>query len=749
MLRSARRGTASAFALAVVAAITSGLMAAVAGGAPPDGRKYELVSPPDKNGGDIVADSARTRAAGDGEAVGFISLAAFADAIGTSIATEYIAQRSTSRAPGSNGWATHAINPIQEGIPFRALAAQFEPKYEGEFSDDLDTGVFYSFGAVDGTQAVRDVGNLYLRTNLREPRAALSQLLSPCPLCEATRTPLPSLPQLSALANLRRTMLAGMSPNGGHVVFETVHSLTRDSASAQDGQCSLVAIEVQFCRVHVYEWDHGTLRLAGILPDGRGPADASVAGDGVGASHQQNRTPHVVSNGADGHTRIFFTQPTNASGQTSSELSGFQRIQASRAFSGNLFARIDGVSTVQLNESERTGGADAFAPAQFLDASVDGVRSFFKTSQALTDDALAGGTKLYMYDASKAADAPDNLTLLNHGGSEATGIIGASDDGHYVYMLVSGQLVRDGPPFGNQPGVFLWHDGALDFIGYMPDGTIINELVSTGTSYVLFPRQARVSPDGRHLLFSAIRGEGLTGYDHGSCASVHGSGCRELYLYSADTRQLRCISCRPGGERASAIADVQVRTNNSGTGTSWHETSALSDDGRYVFFSTPEALVLEDTNGRSDAYVYDTTTEKAHLLSSGRNAADSWFLDASADGHDAFFLTRERLVGWDVDSAYDIYDARVGGGFPEPVEAPPGCAGDSCQGLPGLAPAAGMAVSILSRGAGNAVERRRPRATACRRGFVKKRVRGKRKCVKRQRSQQRVRRAHAVQRRGS
>lgn len=758
MLRSARRGFVSAFALTAVAAMASGLMTAVAAGALPDGRGYELVSPPDKNGGDVLADSARTRAAVDGEAIAFASLGVFADAIGTSVATEYIAERSISAAPGSNGWKTHAINPTQEGVPFRALAANLEPKYDGEFSDDLNTGVFFSFGALDGTQSVKDVGNLYLRTDLRTPGAGVYQLLSPCLLCEATRTVLPPMPNLSALANLRRTPLAAMTPDGGHVVFETVHSLTSDSALAQDAQCDLFTIDAQSCRVHVYEWDHGTLRLAGILPDGR-PADVSLAGDGVGASHVQNRTPHVVSNGADGHTRVFFTQPTDALGQTTSELSGFARIQTSRAFSGNLFARLDGTSTIQLNESERAV-ADTFSPAQFLDASVDGTRSFFMTKQALTNDAPTPNTKVYMYDATKPARAPDNLTLLNPDigeGSEARGLIGTSNDGRYVYMIVEGQLVRGEPSIGNNPGVFLWHDREVSYIGYVSNDTSVSELLSTRSNYVLTPRQARITPDGTHLLFSTLSGEGLTRYDHGSCVSGLGPrpGCREMYLYSAETRQLRCVSCRPGGEPGTAMAQVMVRTNNSGAGTSWHETNALSDDGRYAFFSTAEALVPEDANGRSDAYRYDAAAGSAQLLSSGRSTADSWFMEASTDGRDAFFLTREPLVGWDADSAYDLYDARIGGGFPEPAIAPPGCsAGGECQGFAGVTPNAGNAATALFRGSGGLVERLRPRkrararARACRRGFVKRRVRGKRKCVKRQRSQ-RAKQARPVQRSGS
>jgi hypothetical protein len=68
------------------------------------------------------------------------------------------------------------------------------------------------------------------------------------------------------------------------------------------------------------------------------------------------------------------------------------------------------------------------------------------------------------------------------------------------------------------------------------------------------------------------------------------------------------------------------------------------------------------------------------LLSSGRDPEASEFIDASADGSDAFFLTAASLVPSDPGSA-DLYDARVGGGFPIPPSPIP-CEADSCQALP-------------------------------------------------------------------
>ena len=45
------------------------------------------------------------------------------------------------------------------------------------------------------------------------------------------------------------------------------------------------------------------------------------------------------------------------------------------------------------------------------------------------------------------------------------------------------------------------------------------------------------------------------------------------------------------------------------------------------------------------------------LVSSGTSGQESVFLDASAGGGDAFFLTAAQLAPEDVDSAFDVYDA--------------------------------------------------------------------------------------------
>lgn len=117
--------------------------------------------------------------------------------------------------------------------------------------------------------------------------------------------------------------------------------------------------------------------------------------------------------------------------------------------------------------------------------------------------------------------------------------------------------------------------------------------------------------------------------------------------------------------------------------------SAVSADGSRLFFTAADPLLpLSDSNGRADAYEWEaqgsgsctTAPGCLGLLSSGRSG-EATFAAASADGADAYFLTAASLLPADADGLTDLYDARAGGGFPEP-EPQIECVGDACQSPP-------------------------------------------------------------------
>lgn len=655
--------------------------ASAARAAPLDGRQYEMVSPSDKNGGDVAGIPTSTRAGSDGGAVSFLSYSGFADVTGAGLSFEYVSTRDEL-----HGWLTHAIQPKQQAEPSDA-AGSMQQFYQGEFSEDLSRGVFRAISPLTDAPNIAQARNmnLYLRTDLRSPGSGTYELLTD------STSPLPFT------TNTVRPWLAGASTDFRHVLFESQLNLTPDAPPPLP------------VRPRVYEFHDGSVRLAGILPDGSA-APSSAAGRG--AIGQKYTTGTMSRDGA----RIVFTAPVNASGSVTG--------------GSKVYLRENGVSTVEVSESERTdcagdptcGGNGVPEPspdpagsqvATYWGATPTASTVHFTSAERLTDDDENDTADLYAYDATRAASEPNNLRRLSVEdpgfGGDVKGVIGASEDGAYVYFVATGQLIDGAPTEGAGLGMddlYVGHDGELRHIGYIdPLDAVLNLGLA---AYNQRPQPARVTPDGRRMVFSSESGTGLTGYDHGvSCGAGALPGCDELYVYAADADngqgRLTCASCNPSGAAATADASSQATIGKGVVSFTAHRNQTLSEDGRRVFFTTGERLVAEDRNGGiADVYEYEVDTGAIRLISRGTGNAGSYFMDASKSGDDVFFVTRDRLVGSDRDSNYDLYDARVGGGFPELVAPDPPCVGDACRNPLGARPeAAAPGGSMTFVGGGN------------------------------------------------
>ncbi len=673
----------------------------------PDSRAYELVSPPAKHGVDVMGDPSRVRVASDGDAASFASLGGFGDVRGAGVGTDYVSERSSNPSPGTNGWATHAITPRQDPLTFLGVIRSLDSGWAGDFSPDLSAGVFSAWSPVTSEDPnVAHVENLYLRDDLRTPGAGHYRLLTPCPACGS-----PLIPQFI----LFPPQLVGTSGDFSHVVFESLLPLTPDASGSPN----------------VYEWANGTLRLAGILPDNACgtppcPAGGSTASASVGFGR------HVIS--SDG-SRITFTDTTT----------------------GQIYQRIDGSQTLAVSASERTDCADNAPcngtpepdpggpqPATFQIASTDGTRVFFTTSEQLTNDDHNPSVDLYVWDATRPSGQRLTRVSVDHNPvgtqGDVVGVLGIGDSGHDAYFSANGSQLVSGKPDPADQGIYAWHDGTVAYVGNLDhpqtDGGL--DYVDAGAV-----RAARVTPDGAHLLFVSHTGGGLLSahggvdIDQTHCAD----GCAEFYLYNAAGDTLACASCNPGGQSPTVSVDTFVRDGTGAATGSAHLGHSLSDDGRWVFFNTDDALVPGDANGKTDAYEYDAQSHDVRLLSSGTDPSNSFFMDASPDGRNAFILTRQQLVGWDTDSNYDLYDARIGGGFPDPVPPPLPCSGDGCRSPLGGSPSSPVvgstAVGTGDRGTKTAVKPKpkvvKSRVVRCRKGSVRKRVHGKVKCVKQKR----------------
>jgi hypothetical protein len=392
-----------------------------------------------------------------------------------------------------------------------------------------------------------------------------------------------------------------------------------------------------------------------------------------------------------------------------------------------LFARIGGTETVQLDAKPSSlSGNGPFGGGIFWGASADGSKAIFSAPGRLTSNSHAAG-QLYRYDTKARS-----LTNLTPGSiaPELQGVVGASEDETHIYFVAHGALTEEAENAAGEKAkagadnLYLYQEGkGIRFIGIL---SVHDEGAWSSAPSTL---SARVSPDGNQLAFTSTEAEKLTatngpesGYDNllaqgGGCeltgdnTLVGDPHCAEAFLYDAEANQLRCISCNPSGARPAGPARLPTWSNP------FEGPRSLSEQGWRLFFESLDVLDPGDRNKKRDVYefeaagtgtcndelsTFDPATDGClSLISGGRSSDESYLLDVSSDGRDAFFATREALLpGRDANENYDVYDAREGGGFVEPL-APPTCEAEGCKPPPSTPPPPPAPATPSFQGSGN------------------------------------------------
>ena len=647
----------------------------------PDCRAYEMVSPVNKGNADIevlLSGLAKLdQSSIDGNQLAYSSSTAF----GGSVSAPYTSQYRATRDP-ENGWSTEPLNPPIGSVSVTDQAyLKFDSSYKA-FSADLSSGwLIHNYEPVLDECGVPGYVNLYRRAE----DGSFEALTTAQPASPAT--PHEYWPELQ-----------GVSADGTHAIFRANGRLTPNASKAAFSGNS----PIEQLYEHVSGEGCGDLRLVSVLPNGKASNSQTSAGTrnrpffGEG---RQNMVARAIS--ADGSRIIWSVSPVQVG-------------------PGPLYDRIDGERTVEISPG----------PARYWTASTDGSRVFYSV-----------GNELFEYNV-------DSETQIAIAGQfvESMGVAEASEDGSRLYFVSKEAIGGEG--IEGQRNLFLRSDtGAIDLVATLGgnDGQVF------GTEFIGVAigandpssRGTRTTPDGAHLAFTSSGS--LTGYDNADAAD--GRPDFELYLYDANDAKLACISCNPSGARPSgrlfeALSGslFRVSAKMAPSETQLYAPRALAEDGNRLFFESYEALVPRDTNGKEDVYEWERAAGAQEckeagaeiyvpssggclsLISSGQSASDSVLADASPDGRDVFIKTSSSLLPQD-SGLVDIYDAREGGGFPQPQETA-SCEGEACQGTPSP-PNDPTPASSAFEGAGN-VSEGVPRAS-CR----KPKVRRKDRCVAR------------------
>jgi phosphodiesterase/alkaline phosphatase D-like protein len=653
----------------------------------PDGRQYELVSPPSKDGAEVLGiagggqtptGGGPTQASEDGSSVTYVTDSPVSSSAPTNTySTQLLSMR------GAGGWSSQDISPPHENAA--GLDLNQGEEYRA-FSSDLSHAVLEPhYHAPQPPLApelhqklIKERTEIYLRN---DATGVFQALLTDEPLPEVS--------------------FEGATPDLKDVLFNTGASLDPRYPGASG----------------LYEWSDGHAQLVSVLPKGEPAAGGSLAGprDAISADGE-----HVIWAGSGG----LFTRDTETG--VTVQVDAPQGGGSPGGGGGLLAASKDGSRIFFNDQLELTPGATE-----------GGVYLYDLADGKLTD--LTPGT------------GPGHLEPETNPEAEIHALFtsfGANEDGTSLYEVTSLALTNvpnsageTAKETGGAANLYLLHEAP---VGSGSWRTVFIAGLSSADRFGYFhqhhqfdegslvAQSARVAPGGQYLAF--MSNKSLTGYDNRDASS--GQPDEEVYLYSAASNKLVCASCNPTGARPTGEFDtgeypqMPMDPNNIwehdwlaaaipgwtpfGTDSSTeYQPRYLSDSGR-LFFDSADALVPQDVNGEEDVYEYEPagvggcagTVGCVSLISSGLGAEASTFFDASATGGDVFFKTEDWLVPQDKDGVFDLYDARVcTSAAPCPAElalAPPCTTADSCRPAPSPQPGVFSApASATFSGSGN------------------------------------------------
>jgi len=583
----------------------------------PDCRAYELVSPVDKAGGDIIVQcevrcnrAALDQAAESGSKLTFSAFRAFGDAQSSPYSSQYLATR------GPNGWSTHGISPVQEGAtPFEILVLDVQFR---AFSPDLDQAWF-----THATEPVLAPGAIPGFVNLYRLDTGTGDYL-------ALTTKKPS----DVSGGNYEVELQGLSADGSKAVFRANGKLTANASARGLSQ--------------IYESDGGSPELVSLRPSNTAALQDATLGT-ADLGNPRGRLGSVFQAVSADGSRVFWSEPL---GSTNS----------------SLFVRIDGEETVAVSNGGEFVGADPTGSTALLRTGGGNLVEFDVDARQST--AIAGGvlgvsgfsrdlSKVYFVsteDLAEGATAGQPNLYLHEDGQPVSLVatLDPADVSERNFFAAIGLRPNKRATRVTPDGRFLVFMSRARLTGYdsrdldsgEPNYEVFRYDAQAGSVVCVSCNPTGARPSGR-LLVGENRTFGLW-------------GAAQIPTWPSQLYASRALS-NDGGRVFFESTDALVERDTNGK--------------RDVY-----QWELEGTGGCiARSAEFDSSSGGCiSLISTGKDGKDTEFVDASADGSEVFIRTGEKLVPQDP-GLIDIYVARVEGGFPSPPENPVPCEGEACQ----------------------------------------------------------------------
>jgi hypothetical protein len=724
----------------------------------PDGRAWEMVSPPEKDGNEpeaLTNEGGLIQASESGDAITYVANGPMPakDEPEGSRSPEPTQVLSTRGSEGGSWSSQNIITPYEKGsgvavgkaLEYRYFSPNLalsllEPFTEGQKSGSLAKPPL-SPETQEKTIYLRDDAPIAPETNSYETEEEQAEDRANYEAARKNGEAMKNPGYLALVSGLNSAELGGGEFGGGEQEGVEVWGVTRNLGH--------VVFKSYKADPGLYEWGGAgkPLELVSELPppgkEHVSPFEANLAGPGRGSAR------HAISN--DG-SLVFWKTP------------------------GHLFARDTKThETLQLDAVQAGASGAGHEEALFDAASADGSKVFFTDEQRLTPDsnAAADSHDLYVFELTLAGGqlsgtltdlTPEAGANVLVNGAAGGGVLGASEDGSYVYFVANGALAGTGAsqgycgstgpvrPPGTTCNLYMRHYNGTEWTPPKLVAALSFEDLPDwgGEGADLGAMTARVSPNGRFLAFMSDRG--LTGYDNEDQTSAKAGEIldEEVYLYDASSERLSCASCDPNGARPAGVHDLGFENHGaSGEGSglvvdrpeiwspgrgdadhwlagnipgwtkialgdSVYQSRYLSNEGR-LFFNSPDHLVPAASGDKEKVYEYEpnglggchSEAGCVGLLSLGTSEHEAAFLDASVSGSDVFFLTEDQLLPQDVDGNFDVYDAHVCEAAstcpPPPSGATPPCdeVKVACKGPQTSEPAFAPPASTSVTGSGN------------------------------------------------